>query len=148
MLLQSHARFIPNAQIASRDRDFLELFHRTLGRIPPGTPPILSVRRVSLKRRGELPGLAGLTKWGDTSLGTRIVATKGAQSISFYTLLLSRLSEAARVGVFVHELAHAWLNEHVFPESSAAREREADALARSWGFREELDALDMESDPL
>jgi hypothetical protein len=151
--VQSDARFIPNAKIATRDRDFLELFHRTLGRIPTGTPPALSVRRVGLKRRGELPGLAGLTRWGDKSLGgndggTDTDATKGSQSIAFYTQLLSRLSEAAQVGVFVHELAHAWLNEHVSPESSAAREREADALARNWGFGEELDALDRESDPL
>jgi hypothetical protein len=147
------ALFLGNAQIATRDKGFVALFERTVATIPPDTLPVLSVRKVSLKRRGELPGLAGLTKWGDTSPGIKrggfgTVATKGTQTITFYTQLLSGLSGAARAGVIVHELAHAWLNEHVFPESSAAREKEADELARSWGFDEELDALDRESEPL
>lgn len=72
---------------------------------------------------------------------------EGVQSITFYTDLLEQLSEKASVGVIAHELAHAWLNEHVSPEESQVREREADELARSWGFGKNLDALDLETEP-
>lgn len=59
---------------------------------------------------------------------------------------MSELSDLAATAVIAHELAHAWLNEHVRPEESKEREREADALARRWGFGPELDALDGEAD--
>ncbi len=52
------------------------------------------------------------------------------------------------MGVIAHELAHAWLNEHSYPEDSTKREREADELARSWGYGEYLDALAAESEPI
>ena len=51
------------------------------------------------------------------------------------------------MGVIVHELAHAWLNEHVAPRSSRRREREADELGRRLGYGRYLDALDAETDP-
>lgn len=68
------------------------------------------------------------------------------QSLSFYSQLIDGLSDPAATAVIAHELAHAWLNEHVSPRESREREREADALARSWGFGPELDALDAEAE--
>jgi hypothetical protein len=56
------------------------------------------------------------------------------------------LSAPAVMAIIAHELAHAWLNEHVSPEESSNRERQADALAREWGFGPELDALDKEAE--
>ena len=57
---------------------------------------------------------------------------KGVQTIIFYSELLDQLSDEAATGVIVHELAHAWLNEHLSPLSSIRSETEADDLARSW----------------
>ncbi|MDA4116394.1 MAG: M48 family metalloprotease [Thaumarchaeota archaeon] len=88
--------------------------------------------------RGAEPGLAGV----------RNAAAHGAQTITFYTGLLDRLSDDAAKGVIVHELAHAWLNEHVSPRSSRRREAEADQLARSWGYGRYLVALDAETTPV
>jgi Zn-dependent protease with chaperone function len=70
----------------------------------------------------------------------------GIQKITFYSELLDQLSDAAALAVLAHELAHAWLNEHVAPEQSKSREKEADRLAKSWGFTEELDALANETE--
>jgi len=111
------------------------------------------VQSVDLKRRGRMPGLVGLTRWGALSYltgprGKGSTACNGRQTITFYTVLLSQLSEAAATGVIAHELAHAWLNEHVSPEDSEAREREAERLARLWGFGRELDTLDGETEPI
>ena len=74
-----------------------------------------------------------------------VLLTRPRQTITFYTSLLDALSDPAATAVIAHELAHAWLNEHVRPEESREREREADALAREWGFGPELDALDQEA---
>lgn len=68
------------------------------------------------------------------------------QEVTFNTHLLGQLSSTAQKGVMAHELAHVWLNEHAGPEESKSREREADELARSWGYGAELDALDAEAD--
>ncbi|MGA2198381.1 MAG: hypothetical protein ABSG45_00415 [Nitrososphaerales archaeon] len=143
--------FLGSAKIATSDRRFLGLLRNALAKIPPDATPLCTLRQVSLKRRGELPGLVGLTRWGQLSheeggKAGRATAA-GSQTITFYTELLSQLSESASVGVMVHELAHAWLNEHLLPEDSAAREGEADELARKWGFEKELAALEQETEP-
>lgn len=70
------------------------------------------------------------------------------QTITFYTDLLYRLSDDAKAAVIAHELAHAWLNEHERPEQSKRREKQADDLAREWGFGEELAQLDKETEPV
>ena len=75
-----------------------------------------------------------------------LVLSRPRQTITFYSSLLNALSDPAATGVIAHELAHAWLNEHVRPEESRTREREADDLAREWGFGPELDALDAEAE--
>jgi hypothetical protein len=74
-----------------------------------------------------------------------LVFSRPRQTITFYSELLDALSDPAATAVIAHELAHAWLNEHVRPEESGQREREADALARDWGFGPELRALDREA---
>ncbi len=92
----------------------------------------------------------GLTTYRITGSGHRrgkSKADQGRQIITFYSDLFDQLSDEAATGVIVHELAHAWLNEHVSPLSSRRREREADELARNWGYGRYLDALDAETDP-
>lgn len=106
-------------------------------RIPETTRPITTVKRVSIRRRGRLPGLAGLTRW-----------VEGKQTITFYSFLLDSLSDEAYLAIIAHELAHAWLNEHKSPEESPRREEEADELAARWGFRSELNQLATEADSI
>ena len=72
----------------------------------------------------------------------------GAHTITFYTNLMDRLTDRAVVAVMVHELAHAWLNEHLRPEASETREDDADMLAEMWGFDEELAALAEQTEPV
>ena len=86
----------------------------------------------------------GLTRYHDVKY--LLVFSRPEQRITFYSDLLDALSEKAAEGVVAHELAHAWLNEHVRPEESPERETEADRLAREWGFGPELDALDREAE--
>jgi len=62
--------------------------------------------------------------------------------------MLYQLSDEAVIAVIAHELAHVWLNEHVRPEESKKREREADELVSRWGFARELRALDHEAESL
>ncbi len=139
------------AEISASDPRFLRLFRTAVARIPPEALPLRTLRRVSLRRRGEMPGLVGLTSWGELSYhkgaNTGRAGLAGSQTITFYTELLSQLSENASIGVMAHELAHAWLNEHFIPDDSGARESEADELARKWGFGKELAALDQETEP-
>jgi len=72
----------------------------------------------------------------------------GAHTITFYTDLLDQLSDKAVMAVMAHELAHAWLNEHLRPEASRVREDDADMLAEMWGFGPELQALAAETEPV
>jgi predicted SprT family Zn-dependent metalloprotease len=73
---------------------------------------------------------------------------KGRHEITFYSSLLDKLSEDSVVAVMAHELAHAWLNEHVGPEASKQREEDADMLAEMWGFESEIQALESETEPV
>ena len=86
----------------------------------------------------------GLTRYSD--LKFLLVFSRPKQTITFYSSLFDALSDRAALAVIAHELAHAWLNEHVRPEESRSREHEADDLARQWGFGAELDALDREAE--
>ena len=72
----------------------------------------------------------------------------GRHEITFYSSLLDRLSDEAVVAVMAHELAHAWLNEHLGPEASDQREEDADALAEMWGFEHEIRVLERETEPI
>ncbi len=133
----STLRFLENARIDHKDDRFDRLLSGVLSRIPPGASPVSSVRRVSLRKVGRLPGLVGLTRW-----------SSGRQTITFYSSLLDALSDQAYSAIIAHELAHAWLNEHERPEQSAARERQADELADSWGFSRELAELARETESI
>jgi len=72
----------------------------------------------------------------------------GRHEITFYSSLLDKLSDDAVVAVMAHELAHAWLNEHLGPEASEQREQDADMLAEMWGFEREIQVLERETDPI
>lgn len=132
-----------NASVEAGDRRFLWLLDRALARVPKDVLPMRTVERVRLASRGSMPGLVGLTRWADVGEGVG----RGRQTLTFYTSLLDELSDDASIGVIAHELAHAWLNEHLYPESSNEREKSADELARRWGFAKELDALEAETEP-
>ncbi len=127
----------------SRDGRFRRLFREALQRPPQGVERITTVRSVSLSRR-PTKTMVGLTRY--SRVRYFLVLSRPQQTITFYSYLLSALSDPAAVAVMAHELAHAWLNEHEKPEESRQREREADALAREWGFGPELEALDREAE--
>ena len=128
---------------ASRDRRFSRLFAEAVSRPPEGVPRITTVRSVTLSAR-PTKTMVGLTRYSRTRFF--LVLTRPRQTITFYSSLLGALSDSAAMAVIAHELAHAWLNEHVRPAESKEREHEADALAREWGFGSELDALDQEAE--
>ena len=111
-------------------------------RPPSVVPRITTVRSITLSRR-PTKTTVGLTRY--SRVRYFLVLSRPRQTITFYSSLLDALSDPAATAVIAHELAHAWLNEHVRPEESREREREADALAREWGFGPELDALDKEA---
>jgi Zn-dependent protease with chaperone function len=119
-----------------------------LSSFPSDVPPLRSVAEIRMEKMAT-QGTVGLTTYRIRSGPGRgrNSADHGKQKITFYSELLDRLSDDAATGVIVHELAHAWLNEHVSPRSSRRREREADELARRWGYGRYLDALDAETDP-
>lgn len=135
--IMSNHRFIENAKIDQKDQRFVRLLSDVMSRIPLEVVAVTSVRRVSVRKVGRLPGLVGLTRWLD-----------GRQTITFYSALLDALSDEAYSAIIAHELAHAWLNEHEKPEESTAREREADELAKGWGFGEELSELAKEAESI
>ena len=126
----------------SRDLRFRRLFSEANMRPPSVVPRITTVRSITLSRR-PTKTTVGLTRY--SRVRYFLVLSRPRQTITFYSSLLDALSDPAATAVIAHELAHAWLNEHVRPEESREREREADALAREWGFGPELDALDKEA---
>jgi len=120
-----------------------------LSSFPAEVPTLRSVVEVRMRKRAT-QGTVGLTTYRSADpvlMRGRETADRSTQKITFYSELLDQLSDDAAKGVVVHELAHAWLNEHVSPQSSRRREAEADALARSWGYGRYLDALDAETTP-
>jgi hypothetical protein len=121
-----------------------------LSRIPDNGSPIMCRTEIRLRRRGSLPGVVGLTTFSVDGYAPRGAGAheQGQHTITFYTGLLDRLSPRAVIAVMAHELAHAWLNEHIRPEASSAREDDADMLAEMWGFDGELEALASETEPV
>lgn len=129
------------------------LFGEALSRFPEKVATLRSLTRVQLRKRGRMRGLVGLTTYccvelehGAAKHGQQ--ENSPTQRIAFYGELLDQLSDRAAIGVIAHELAHAWLNEHVSPKASKEREREADELARRWGYGAYLDALQAETLPV
>jgi len=142
---------LPAAELDLADARYRNLFLNTVSRIPDSGLPVKSVSRVKLRKRGTLRGLVGLTTFsveGYQMNQKGEFKPKGKHEITFYSSILDRLSEDAVVAVIAHELAHAWLNEHVGPEASKQREEDADLLAEMWGFQPEIRALERETEPL
>lgn len=129
--------------LGSRDARFRRLFRAATRRPPASVPRITTVSSVTLSSR-PTKTMVGLTEY--SRVRYFLVLSRPRQTITFYSDLFDALSDSAATAVIAHELAHAWLNEHARPEESKAREREADDLARSWGFGPELDALDREAE--
>jgi hypothetical protein len=130
-------------RIRAKDRRFLRIFGESLSRPPSSVPKITTVRSIILSSHST-KSTVGLTRYFDVRY--LLVLSRPEQTITFYSDLLDALSDKAALAVIAHELAHAWLNEHVKPEESSERETEADRLAREWGFGPELDALDREAE--
>ncbi len=128
--------------LTSRDARFTRLFRQAALRPPANVPRITTVRSVTLSKRSTRTTV-GLTRYSKVRF---LFLSRPRQTITFYSALMEALSDQAATAVMAHELAHAWLNEHVSPEESGARERQADDLAREWGFGKELDALDREAE--
>lgn len=144
-VLKDEPRSIFQGKVVVRgaDRRFLRLLHDAVVRPPPSVKRIATVRSVILSRH-PTKTMVGLTRY--STVRRIIVFSKPRQTLTFYSDLLNQLSDQAAEGVIAHELSHAWLNEHVLPFQSTEREKEADALARDWGFGAELKALDAEAE--
>ncbi len=140
------SKFLGGARIEAGDEGFLRLLEFTISKIPKTVTPLHSLKRLTLLERSrKKEGFVGLTTYCCVEEDGEV---SGTQRISFYKDLLRQLSEGAVIAVLAHELAHAWLNEHRHPEESRGREKEADELARQWGFGPELDALDSEAETI
>ncbi len=129
--------------VRGASRKFLSLLRDAIVRPPPRVSRITSVRSIVLSRH-PTKTMVGLTRY--STVRRIIVFSRPRQTITFYSDLMDQLSDSAAEGVIAHELAHAWLNEHLEPIQSSERETEADNLAREWGFGPELDALDNEAE--
>ena len=143
-------RFISNGVVRVSAPRYRALLHECLDRVPRSGRPVRLRTEIRLRRSGNLPGVVGLTTFCVGGYAPAGVATEaaGSHTITFYTGLLDQLSDGAVIAVMAHELAHAWLNEHIRPEASESREEDADMLAEMWGFDGELAALASETDPV
>ena len=142
-------RVLGRAEYNAESDRLRALIEDALSTFPSKVPPLRSVLEIRMRKRAS-HGTVGLTTYRSIRSGPARggkEAAHGTQIITFYSELLDQLSDEAAKGVIVHELAHAWLNEHVSPGSSRRRESEADALARTWGYGRYLEALGAEADP-
>jgi hypothetical protein len=142
--------FLKNGRVGIRNPRYRALLHECIGRIPNSGRSVHLRTEVRLRKRGTLPGVVGLTTFSVESYAPNGVAREesGVHTITFYTNLMDRLTDRAVVAVMAHELAHAWLNEHLRPEASKTREDDADMLAEMWGFGHELAALAEQTEPI
>jgi len=141
-MVRANSGIVVGRYALSQNRRFRRLFEEANRRPPGSVPRIATVRSITLSGR-PTKTTVGLTRY--SRVRYFLVLSRPRQTITFYTWLFDALSDPAATAVIAHELAHAWLNEHVRPEESGEREREADTLAREWGFGPELDALDQEA---
>ena len=143
-------RVLPHARLRTVSPRLEELLKSVFAIFPKGAEPLKSVTAMQMRRRGETEGLVGLTRYCCvTAEGNQVsVDRKPSQTITFYSDLFDEISDRSAIGVVAHELAHAWLNEHIRPEASKKRESEADTLAREWGYGEYLAELASETEPV
>jgi hypothetical protein len=142
---------VPRADVRIEDYRYSRLLTKTLSLIPKSGRPIESLTTIMLRKKGSLPGLVGLTRYQMQEYrtgGRDRDAPSSRHVITFYSGLLGKLSDDSVMAVMAHELAHAWLNEHIGPEASMRREEDADILAEMWGFGKELVALAEETEPI
>jgi hypothetical protein len=149
---ESRLSFLPQAGVEVDDQRLFALLITVVARIPNTRPPIPSVRTICFRKRSNMKGIVGLTKYSFVEYKVKgakewRVPDPGRHTVTFYTRLMNQLSDEAVMAVIAHEFAHAWLNEYVRPAQSQKREREADELAREWGFEHELHALEAETEP-
>jgi len=149
-LAHGHPRILANAKIKMGSPRYMSLLLHSLQRIPDSGRRIQLPAEIRTRKRGSLQGVVGLTTFSIEGYASKGVVDgpSGRHTITFYTDLMDQLSDEAAIAVIAHELAHAWLNEHLRPETSRTREEDADLLAEMWGFRDELDALAAETDPI
>ena len=120
--------------------------------MPPDGLDISSLESIQLSDLSPTETLAALTTHSSFDVtirndeGNEWDEIRSRQKITFYLDILNNLSDLAVKAIIAHEIAHAWLNEHVKPESSQHREKDSDDLARKWGFNEELLELENETD--
>jgi hypothetical protein len=129
-------RVLGRAEFASESGRLRVLMYEVLSGFPRKVSPLRSLVAVRMRKKATR-GTVGLTTYRERDEAS---AEHGTQTVTFYGELFERLSDEAAKGVIAHELAHAWLNEHVSPGSSKRREMEADELARAWGYGRYLDA--------
>jgi len=141
---------IVNGTVRIENSRYRNLILECLERIPKSGRHIHLRTEIRTKKRGSLTGVVGLTTYTIGGFAPNGVAEEeaGAHNITFYTDLMDQLTDKAVLAVMAHELAHAWLNEHLRPEASKTREDDADMLAEMWGFESELVALARETEPV
>ncbi|MDE1854793.1 MAG: hypothetical protein KGH57_00525 [Candidatus Micrarchaeota archaeon] len=138
--------FFGHVEVHLKDNRSYSLIAETLARIPNGFE-LGSLRRIEFNDRHVVKTAAMIRVYrADIENEKADGIERGIQRLRLYPDLLFQLSDKAAIGVIVHEIAHAWLTENSGPEESQKREREADDLARKWGFGQELDALYQEAE--
>jgi len=75
--------------------------------------------------------------WRTIPLNDDLKATEGLKIVNFPFATVFKSPKAIR-GTVVHELAHIFAEHDLWKEEN---ENEADEIARSWGFEEEIKAL-------
>lgn len=149
--MSSH-EFLRGVDLRIHDERIKNLILQTLDNMPPNGLEISSLKSIQLSDLSPTETLAALTTHSSFDVvirndkGNESDETRTRQKITFYRDILDNLSDLSVIAIIAHELAHAWLNEHVKPESSQQREKESDELARKWGFNEELLELENETD--
>ncbi|MCZ6613533.1 MAG: M48 family metalloprotease [Thaumarchaeota archaeon] len=148
----SSQEFLRGIDFKIHDNRLKNLILQTLDNMPPDGLDISSLESIQLSDLSPTETLAALTTHSSFDVtirndeGNEWDEIRSRQKITFYLDILNNLSDLAVKAIIAHEIAHAWLNEHVKPESSQQREKDSDDLARKWGFTEELLELENETD--
>lgn len=148
----SSQEFLRGIDFKIHDNRIKNLILQTLDNMPPEGLDISSLESIQLSDLSPTETLAALTTHSSFDVtirndeGNEWDEIRSRQKITFYLDILNNLSDLAVKAIIAHEIAHAWLNEHVKPESSQQREKDSDDLARKWGFNEELLELENETD--
>ncbi len=144
--------FLKEIDFNIQDKRIKNLILQTVDNMPPDALEISSLGSIQLSDLSPTETLAALTTHSSYDVtirndeGNEWDETRTRQKITLYRDILNKLSDLSVKAIIAHEIAHVWLNEHVNPESSEQREKDSDDLARKWGFKRELLALENETD--